>query len=176
MNRFGAPIVYLIGWIIFLLLVLAQIDSRFIRLPRSKKAQRATLSLDEKGSDGKAFNADVLAEAQHAISPSTTDPLRILNVSKSYDGARVVDRVSFTIPHHSLFVLLGPNGAGKTTTFDMIRTSFYCQFQYKINHFHLPRWTYQARVRRCQNQRNIRLPRSHQSSCIFRRLSSIHGC
>ncbi|KAF9479407.1 P-loop containing nucleoside triphosphate hydrolase protein [Pholiota conissans] len=121
-TRFGGPILYLVVWIIVLLLVLAQIDSRFIHLPRSKKSQRAAMSLDEKnGKNEKAFNPDVLAEAQHAMSPKTSDPLRILNVSKSYDGARVVDRVSFTIPHHALFVLLGPNGAGKTTTFDMIR-------------------------------------------------------
>ncbi|CAA7265337.1 unnamed protein product [Cyclocybe aegerita] len=68
----------------------------------------------------KPLHADVIVEAEHANSPSTDDPLRMLGVSKSYDGNKVVDDVSFTIPHNSLFVLLGPNGAGKTTTFDVI--------------------------------------------------------
>ena len=37
-------------------------------------------------------------------------------LSRSFDGVRAVEDVSFEIPEGSLFTLLGPNGAGKTTT------------------------------------------------------------
>ena len=42
------------------------------------------------------------------------------NVSKSYRGRTVVNRVSLEITEGEIVGLLGPNGAGKTTTFNMI--------------------------------------------------------
>jgi len=41
-------------------------------------------------------------------------------VSKSFNGARVVDNVSFSVKQGEIFGLIGPNGAGKTTTIRMI--------------------------------------------------------
>ena len=41
--------------------------------------------------------------------------LRVENVSKSYAGRRVVDRVSFSERRGTILGLVGPNGAGKTT-------------------------------------------------------------
>ncbi|MBM3252513.1 MAG: ATP-binding cassette domain-containing protein, partial [Candidatus Omnitrophica bacterium] len=41
-------------------------------------------------------------------------------LSKSYDGRKVVDAVSFSIKRGEIVGLLGPNGAGKTTIFYMI--------------------------------------------------------
>ena len=38
---------------------------------------------------------------------------------KSYNGRRVVDRVSFTVEAGEIVGLLGRNGAGKTTSFRM---------------------------------------------------------
>ena len=46
--------------------------------------------------------------------------LQVRNVSKSYDGRPVVDRVSFEVSPGEIFALLGPNGAGKTTLIRMI--------------------------------------------------------
>ena len=46
--------------------------------------------------------------------------LQVRNVSKSYDGRAVVDRVSFEVSPGEIFALLGPNGAGKTTLIRMI--------------------------------------------------------
>jgi iron(III) transport system ATP-binding protein len=44
-----------------------------------------------------------------------TARLRVENLSKSFGAARVLDRVSFTVPPGRFLVLLGPSGSGKTT-------------------------------------------------------------
>jgi len=46
--------------------------------------------------------------------------IEIDQVSKAYDGRRVVDELSLTIPEGSFCVLLGPSGCGKSTTLRMI--------------------------------------------------------
>ncbi|MDD9897573.1 MAG: LPS export ABC transporter ATP-binding protein [Candidatus Melainabacteria bacterium] len=46
--------------------------------------------------------------------------LEAKHLSKSYNGRRVVDDVSFSIDQGEIVALLGPNGAGKTTSFDMV--------------------------------------------------------
>ncbi|MGA7689197.1 MAG: ABC transporter ATP-binding protein [Jiangellales bacterium] len=46
--------------------------------------------------------------------------VRTQALSKSYDGATVVDSLDLQVPRHSVFGFLGPNGAGKTTTMKML--------------------------------------------------------
>ncbi len=46
--------------------------------------------------------------------------LEIENLTKSYDGKKVVDGVTMRIKRGEVAGLLGPNGAGKTTTFYMV--------------------------------------------------------
>jgi lipopolysaccharide export system ATP-binding protein len=46
--------------------------------------------------------------------------LQAIEVSKSFKGKKVVDRVSLEVAPGEIVGLLGPNGAGKTTTFRMI--------------------------------------------------------
>ena len=46
--------------------------------------------------------------------------LQAENVTKSYTGRRVVDRVNLDVNGGEVVGLLGPNGAGKTTTFHMM--------------------------------------------------------
>src|SRR5262245_66689647 len=41
--------------------------------------------------------------------------LRAENVCKSYDGLRVLDRVSFEVDPGQVKVLIGPSGSGKST-------------------------------------------------------------
>ncbi|WP_376795891.1 ABC transporter ATP-binding protein [Thermogemmatispora sp.] len=41
-------------------------------------------------------------------------------LSKSYNGRRVVDELSFSVRRGEVFALLGPNGAGKTTTVETL--------------------------------------------------------
>lgn len=47
-------------------------------------------------------------------------PLRIKNISKSYDGVEVVKNVSFDVPEGKVISMIGPNGAGKSTVFNII--------------------------------------------------------
>ena len=49
-----------------------------------------------------------------------TETLETFDLTKSYNGRMVVDRVSLKIRAGEVVGLLGPNGAGKTTTFYMI--------------------------------------------------------
>jgi branched-chain amino acid transport system ATP-binding protein len=46
--------------------------------------------------------------------------LAIRNLSKSFDGVKAVDDVSFDLAAGELLALIGPNGAGKSTCFNMI--------------------------------------------------------
>lgn len=46
--------------------------------------------------------------------------IKISGLSKSYNGKKVVDNLSFTMKEGNLFALLGSNGAGKSTTIKMI--------------------------------------------------------
>ena len=46
--------------------------------------------------------------------------LEIRNLTKSYDGKRVVDGINMSVKRGEVVGLLGPNGAGKTTTFYMV--------------------------------------------------------
>lgn len=46
--------------------------------------------------------------------------MKIKDLTKTYDGKRVVDSVSFTIPKGKVISMIGPNGAGKSTVMGMI--------------------------------------------------------
>ncbi len=50
--------------------------------------------------------------------------LRVNNISKSFDGVRALDALSFGVEKGTVTVLIGPNGSGKTVTFNLI-TGFY---------------------------------------------------
>jgi branched-chain amino acid transport system ATP-binding protein len=46
--------------------------------------------------------------------------LRVRELTKSFDGLRAVDRVSFELAAGEMLALIGPNGAGKSTCFNLI--------------------------------------------------------
>lgn len=51
-----------------------------------------------------------------------TAALKIMNLSRHFNGLVAVDSISFEIGQGEIFGLLGPNGAGKTTTISMLAT------------------------------------------------------
>jgi branched-chain amino acid transport system ATP-binding protein len=46
--------------------------------------------------------------------------LRVTNLSRSFDGVKAVDAVSFDVAAGRLLAMIGPNGAGKSTCFNMV--------------------------------------------------------
>ncbi|MFQ5815810.1 MAG: ABC transporter ATP-binding protein [Candidatus Hydrothermarchaeaceae archaeon] len=46
--------------------------------------------------------------------------IELKNVTKSYDGTKAVDDVSFRVEKGEIFAILGPSGCGKTTTLRLI--------------------------------------------------------
>lgn len=46
--------------------------------------------------------------------------IQVKNISKEYQGRKVVDNISFQIPTRAITSFIGPNGAGKSTILSMI--------------------------------------------------------
>jgi len=46
--------------------------------------------------------------------------IEVKGLTKSFDGLKAVDGISFSVKPGELFGFLGPNGAGKTTTINML--------------------------------------------------------
>ncbi|HUL31399.1 MAG TPA: ATP-binding cassette domain-containing protein, partial [Thermodesulfobacteriota bacterium] len=46
--------------------------------------------------------------------------IRVIDLTKTYNGIKAVDAVTFTLERGEVFGLLGPNGAGKTTMIKML--------------------------------------------------------
>ncbi|KAJ7045165.1 hypothetical protein C8F04DRAFT_989821 [Mycena alexandri] len=113
--RYGGPITYLIVYSFVLLGVLVWVDSGAVLPQRFRK--RAKVSAAE--ADRRPVKEDVALEGKAAA--QSDDPLRVLNVTKTFGSNTVVDDVSFGVSRNTIFCLLGPNGAGKTTAFNVIR-------------------------------------------------------
>lgn len=50
--------------------------------------------------------------------------LEVKHLTKTFDGIKAVDDISFTVPQGAIYGLIGRNGAGKTTTIRMIMNIF----------------------------------------------------
>jgi ATP-binding cassette, subfamily A (ABC1), member 3 len=120
---FGGPILYLCIYGLILLAILVWVDSGSIfprRLSASRQQQILSHLQDGQTSCSEA-KKDVAAEAK-SVSVSN-DLLRVLHITKSFSGNKVVDDVSLGVSRDTIFAMLGPNGAGKTTCFNIIRES-----------------------------------------------------
>jgi ATP-binding cassette subfamily A (ABC1) protein 3 len=120
--RFGGPIVYLIGQILFYFAILVWKDAgAALRKVKKGKTQVVPAGLSDDSAEKRVRRDDVREEEVRVA--DSEDILKVMKVSKSFDGKRVVDDVSFGAERGTMLALLGPNGAGKTTTFNMIRGS-----------------------------------------------------
>lgn len=64
---------------------------------------------------------EINSEANRVQDPSNLDPIKVLNLEKTYEnGYQAVRGVSFGVEKKQIFGLLGPNGAGKSTTFSIL--------------------------------------------------------
>ena len=52
--------------------------------------------------------------------------LELIDVDKSFDGLRALDRLSFTVEAGEILGLIGPNGSGKSTAFNCITGTLRC--------------------------------------------------
>ncbi len=48
--------------------------------------------------------------------------IEVKNLTKTYNGLKAVDNISFSVKKGEIFAFLGPNGAGKTTTIKILTT------------------------------------------------------
>jgi ATP-binding cassette subfamily A (ABC1) protein 3 len=125
---FGGPILYLVIYGLILLAILVWVDSGSIfprRLSASRQQQILSHLQDGQASCSEA-KKDVAAEAK-SVSVSN-DLLRVLHITKSFSGNKVVDDVSLGVSRDTIFAMLGPNGAGKTTCFNIIRESHVLEY------------------------------------------------
>ncbi|KAF9535634.1 hypothetical protein CPB83DRAFT_878765 [Crepidotus variabilis] len=113
-KRFGGPILYLFIYMFVLLGILFWADSGSRPSPKRLKKRLVSTEPGEMTSKEDVATAAISTE-------ESNDLLKVLNVSKLYNGKRVVDDVTLGVPKDTIFALLGPNGAGKTTTFNIIR-------------------------------------------------------
>ena len=123
-TTFGGPILYLFIYGLILLAILVWVDSGSIfprRLSASRQQQQILSDLQDGQAPCSETKKDVAAEVK-SVSDSN-DLLRVLHITKSFGGNKVVDDVSLGVSRDTIFAMLGPNGAGKTTCFNIIRES-----------------------------------------------------
>lgn len=116
-KRYGGPILYLFVSTSVLFVILVWVDSG----SQTKSRLRARKNTTSPTGTASSSKDDVIAAAESVA--VSDDLLRVINVSKSFNGNKVVDDVSIGVGKDTVFALLGPNGAGKTTTFNIIRKS-----------------------------------------------------
>ena len=54
------------------------------------------------------------------VYPNGTSAITVKYLTKTYNGKKAVDNISFSVKKGEIFGFLGPNGAGKTTTIKSI--------------------------------------------------------
>jgi ABC-2 type transport system ATP-binding protein len=73
--------------------------------------------------------------------------IEVEQLTKEYNGKKVVDQISFHVKKGEIFAFLGPNGAGKSTTVQMLTTLIAVSSGHAmINHYDIER-----------DQKNVRL-------------------
>jgi ABC-2 type transport system ATP-binding protein len=64
--------------------------------------------------------------------------IEVKNLTKTYNGFKAVDNITFSIAPGEIFAFLGPNGAGKSTTIKMLTTLLHPDSgELSINHYNV---------------------------------------
>ncbi len=79
-------------------------------------------SVDPYSTELEAFGGDPVAYAQHHREAVLSEPvvLGVRNLTKSFEGLKAVDGVSFDLHSGEVISIIGPNGSGKSTTINLI--------------------------------------------------------
>lgn len=79
-------------------------------------------SVDPYSAELEAFGGDPVAYAQHHREAVLSEPvvLGVRNLTKSFEGLKAVDGVSFDLHSGEVISIIGPNGSGKSTTINLI--------------------------------------------------------
>ena len=113
-TLYGGPILYLIGQSVFLFSILLWWDgASFWARIRHKKYK------SEDVEEEVPLDNDVAAEIKRVS--TSTDGLRVQNITKAYGNNIAVQEITFGVKRGEVFALLGPNGAGKSTIISLIR-------------------------------------------------------
>ncbi|KAK0731242.1 P-loop containing nucleoside triphosphate hydrolase protein [Lasiosphaeris hirsuta] len=117
-SGYGFPIAYQCIQVVLLggLLVWIDGDLSFLLLRRGYGT-----GFDPKVSPAILTGSGVEEEAARVRAAQDGDLVRLVHVSKSFNGTSAVDNVSFGLGPGEILALLGPNGAGKTTICSMVR-------------------------------------------------------
>jgi len=133
-KRYGGPILYLFVSTSVFLGTLVWVDSG----SQTKSRLRANHNTISHIGTASSSKDDVIAAAECVT--VSDDLLRVINISKSFNGNKVVDDVSIGVGKDTVFALLGPNGAGKTTTFNIISKSrSFMNYSFSTLTFFLPK-------------------------------------
>ena len=113
----GAVVFY---WLLVVAFELKIIDTLLCRGSRRVDPEQARASVI----DGR--DRDVLDEEDRVASMSKDQlPVRMANLSKTYDNVKAVKNVSFGLEYGECFALLGVSGAGKTSCFKCMTGEIY---------------------------------------------------
>lgn len=114
---YGGPILLLVIQVVALLGILVWIEGDLALFRKRSEV----VVLDAEKSAGSAGPADVEAERRR-VEGNSTDLLRMLHLSKSFESNKAVDDVTLGLPQSEVLALLGPNGAGKSTLVNLIQS------------------------------------------------------
>jgi branched-chain amino acid transport system permease protein len=106
--------------IVFFALMPEGVGSRWSWVNLAHRLHLIRRTSDSAEDDIRRVTSAAVADVRSSSTASSGDALVVEHLSKSFEGLRAVDDVSFTVGHGEVLGLIGPNGAGKSTTAHLI--------------------------------------------------------